>query len=186
MPPLDAHAMVISDVGVVPLRLPQHPQLQTYAQLRPADTCSYGRIGAVATVIRTARALKDSSDKSNGKVKGPVEVPVETIPEKEEEEVQVTSYCIRFSGDLKKCERYLRSSDIQVLQVGEYSSQQVVQEVTLVSAGWMSEYSKHKYDQMLSVYDGPKVCRKRFLCVRSFKKIFISLCVGTGSGFRTL
>ena len=67
-----------------------------------------------------------------------------------------SSYCVMFTANLKKCEQFLLAGDIKVLQVGR-SSRTAGSQATLVSVGWLGEFRRLEYDQLLDVYDGPKV-----------------------------
>lgn len=136
--------MVITDSGIVPLRL-SHPGAKPFSETYTADALLAGRLR-----MEGAHAAHQKTLFGRDKV---------TTNEPGGEPV-ATSYCIDFSEDLKKCTRFLFEHDITVLgapssedEVGAPSSSTV----TMIAVGWLHEYVAGVYSQLLNSWAGATV-----------------------------
>lgn len=173
-PPIDAHAMVLSENGAIPIKLPLS-KLPTYGQLM--DVSRYYDSQAVvrhADIISLRLSLMNSSRASSSKYrqistphqidrlisssgKGGSHKPSPTSI------IFATSYCLRFTDDLKKCSCHVMGDSIRILQVDDSLSSEngddvdLSDAITLISVGWLGDFFIHRFDQLLNSWDGLKL-----------------------------
>lgn len=137
LPPASAHAMVITDSGVVPLRL-------SYAGAKP-----FSETFTPEAVL--AGRLRHYGAQTGGDL-----FSMRTAHLRDIEEPTATAYCIGFSEDLKKCSRFLYQRDITLLAVPTADAPSV-SPVTMITVGWLHEYVTGVYAPLLDSWIGTTV-----------------------------
>ena len=172
-PPIDAHAMVLSENGAIPIKLPLS-KLPTYGQLM--DVSRYYDSQAVvrhADIISLRLSLMNSRRASSNKYRQ-VSIPHQinrliSISGKGSHKpsstssIFATSYCLRFTDDLKKCSCHVMGDSIRILQIDDSLSSEngddvdLNEAITLISVGWLGDFFIHRFDQLLNSWDGLKL-----------------------------
>jgi hypothetical protein len=167
VPPSSAHAMVITDAGVIPLSLRDHAAAVRYAEshgaamlqtgrLTSADTALSPRMGGSLRTSRGTRSIKSVprllSDLDS---KGAAAAPNQKPPtDSSSEDRLATGYCLVFSEDLKRCTQPLFGDDILVITAsGRASSSKpdnAATSVTLISIGWLGDFQRNEHDSVWS------------------------------------
>ena len=94
--------MLISDFGFIPLRSPELG-LPTFAELPYVDTGTTAFLGKLSFDDTTKERIEKKSKENHG-----VDTHIN------QGKGFATSYCLEYSGDLKKCKSYLHKGHIRV------------------------------------------------------------------------
>jgi hypothetical protein len=142
-PPLDAHALLVSEFGLVPFTLPRkspHSGLgladfgtlsslnHHHGRLSVVDIAAVNNVGLVAELIpryRSRRALLD--------------------------------YCVGFSHDLRRCTCSIWSHSVSVTKAKRALFRFAKGDVTLVTAAPEADYHSGSLDLLLDSWEGPRV-----------------------------
>ena len=190
-PPPDAHAMVLSENGIIPIKLPLS-KLPTYGQIMDASGYYDNQAVVRHTDIMNLRlswmnSKNDTAIRSSSKYR-PVSIPHQidrligssgkgTTHYKHRSSPNTismfaTSYCLRFTDDLKKCSCHVMGDSIRILQLddslssssssssgvdGDGDDVDLSEAITLISVGWLGDFFIHRFDQLLNSWDGPKL-----------------------------
>jgi hypothetical protein len=157
VPPDNAHAMVVTEAGVVPLVL-RTAGAVPYSQLNGDTVVSAGRLQPADLVPPgdlSARGLRSALmlmlvPRLQGAARSQRSSAARTA------EPVATAYCMRRSEDLKRCERHVFAEDISVIPGGGYNRYDPATDVTMIKVGWLQEYRKTLYEEE---FDGPQVLR---------------------------
>ena len=161
VPPSNAHAMVITETGIVPLKL-SSPGVKEYAETHNnGDVLRAGRLYPAEVLQLSLTTLPTEFSSLASTTRGALSHTNDSSAETPGESL-ATSYCIRFSDDLKKCTRYLLGAEITLLSAPRrnsfYSRAKLASAVTMISVGWLHEYvTTGAYVPLLSSWDGPKI-----------------------------
>jgi hypothetical protein len=184
--------VVVSENGIVPLRLPDHTVSVTGTSSFGARSSQarklfeFGRL--VPSDIVKAKSIKSRSfsrlhnpSRTRSMQSSALRTTERNIGAAVEasalnDDYYETKYCIKHSADLKKCVCYLRADDFTLLS-GENSGGTTTRRsdattVSLISAGWLHEFNKLKYELLLKSWEGPKVSH---LCVLFTSTLFCNL-----------
>jgi hypothetical protein len=180
-PPLNAHSLVITDTGFIPLKLAftisgsmrgtESLQLPTFSQLRSGGDINDGRVHP-----NDIKLIKDKDKDITEPFTIPrlTDMPIAhaTSINKSKEwwdpspnEVLATTYCVGFSTDLKHCRCPISGKDIAIIQIQSsvYNNEEkkntaiLAKDVTMISVAWVKDYQEESFDAMLDAWNGPKL-----------------------------
>jgi hypothetical protein len=156
-PSLDAHAVVVSDIGMIPLRIPTldgYSYSNIYDQSLPLGRLSYKDIEF--TLISGHDKLAKGRGWNLPRLMGTHD------DNKYDNDGLATQYCASFDEDLKKCTCPLLGSHIEIIQVYPDIDSKITMllnsSVTLISVAWADEFYGGLLNAMLDSWHGPKVC----------------------------
>lgn len=177
----DAHALLVSDAGFIPIRLASasaaatggaaaasgslrgggttqsiaaSPNAPEVAELPTQEEVYDEALVNAGSVTFRAVQTADSSGKLLAVPSSPLQRRYNRRKGRDAHLGEATRYCLGFGDDLKKCTCHVRRGDVTVLSRGHQPN---ADEVTLVSAGWEVDYVDGAYDALLESWSGPKV-----------------------------
>ena len=169
-PPPDAHAYLLSDTGIIPLRLPQYEGLPSYEQLAQMSGYNYTAFGRL-----TPHDLPVAvSNNKHGKDKGYSFSHRYLRPYSEERSSTyrwiATAYCSAYATELRKCACPVMGDHIELLYYHKYSCSEDNWKPTvgcddiptLITAAWVEDlFPQDGKDvpliKMFESWKGPKV-----------------------------
>lgn len=155
LPPRMAHAMVLTEMGIIPLKLAL-PGVKTFSESFPSKDDLIFEAGRIRKgELRGSRPYLSSLTDT---------VPAAVVSGKEQDSIEqrdsfvvaipeptATAYCVGFSEDLKTCTRYLFGENLSILAAAPVISGSPANDcITLISVGWLQEYVSGLYDALLS------------------------------------
>ncbi len=150
-PPPDAHALLITETGFIPLRLSGSGSvLNTFESVYGAAALRAGRLHPDDLREHLTSAATSHSRHAN--------IPRLTGTDSSNSSF-VTSYCGKFSSSLQACRCYLRGDSFTVLQAGAPLTAEGLSgdAVTLIAVGWAIDFADRRFDALLDGWEGPKV-----------------------------
>jgi len=167
-PSLDTHIMLIAREGFIPLRLPSLldiPNIGTtlsahYMRATVASLTTRSAVGSLYSRLKEGSALTQSYIHQQHR-----EIFTGAGSD--------TTYCIKFSADLRKCLRYLSRRDINLRRVKVPTEEAQAEDgSTLVVVGCVSDILSGAMTDTVSSWKGSQVCFCSFFCYFIFAVIF--------------
>lgn len=169
LPSSDTQVMLITDSGLIPLRISEVvgdneniKKLPSFADLYDKNVLYAGRL--IPSDIRSTKSptALDSSSNNNLRVRTVLDNSYGGMSGKKMISRLVykgvglsTHYCGGFSHDLKNCACHIHYGDIELLQRTSQSYKSNA--VTMVLVGWDFDLYDRSLDSILSGWEGPKV-----------------------------
>jgi len=158
-PPLDTHTMLVTESGLIPLRLPRHWQLPNYnetANVVDIKLSSFGRLRREEIFINplySKKPLRRVGDEITSS-------QVESISDREDvgPHPRATSYCAVFDADLASCRCPVLRRDVEVLKRSSGRRASLSKsDITLLVTDWAYEGVHAAVLATLSSWTGPAV-----------------------------